>query len=649
MGKFDDQHRSPFFLRVLTGGSYLGRERMCLAAVGRRDSGMPGTRSPRFWTVVYSILFAGMLLVPQSIMAAAVRDATPPSSNDGPAELPRLYVKSSLADTPAPGNSWLVKTPEDLKHALDEASCGDTIRLQEGTSFGGKFIFPAKKCDDSHWIVVRSNAPDAALPPEGTRLTPCFAGVASLPGRPDFHCSSTSNVVATIAFNGIGGSGPIMFAEGANHYRLIGLEVTRSNPGASVAALISLENDATADHLVFDRIWIHGTAQEETRRGIQLGGSVNVAIVDSYFTDFHCVAVSGTCTDTQAIGGGNGSHPMGPYKIVDNFLEAAGENIIFGGGKATATPADIEIRHNHLFKPMIWMAGVPGFVGGTSGHPFIVKNHFELKNAQRVLFEGNVLEDSWGGFTQTGFSIVLTPKNQSTGKENVCPLCRVSDITIRNCRIAHVGSGFLIANALSPITRGVSSGGERYSIHDVVFDDIDGQKYAGFGSLMVLLSIAPKLTDVRIDHLTAFPPKVLFSLGVKDAKISNFSFTNNLVNAGERQITSAGMGRDNCAFQPERQQATGVLKSCFDGLSFTNNIIIGGSGAWPPGNFLPKNVAAVGFMNSGKVGMSDYRLCRTKDASTSCKAASPYLGAGTDKKDVGADIDAIEAATAGAN
>ena len=37
--------------------------------------------------------------------------------------------------------------------------------------------------------------------------------------------------------------------------------------------------------------------------------------------------------------------------------------------------------------------------------PLADKNLFELKNAQRVLFEGNILENSWGGFSQRGFAI----------------------------------------------------------------------------------------------------------------------------------------------------------------------------------------------------------------------------------------------------
>src|ERR1700722_3305760 len=106
---------------------------------------------------------------------------------------------------------------------------------------------------------------------------------------------------------------------------------------------------------------------------------------------------------------------------------------MFGGGSATATPADIQISHNHFFKPLTWLSGHSGFVGGSGGNPFVVKNHLELKNAQRVLAEDNVFEDTWGGFSQAGFSILLTPKDQydAQTKTNICPLCEVTDVTIR--------------------------------------------------------------------------------------------------------------------------------------------------------------------------------------------------------------------------
>lgn len=338
-------------------------------------------------------------------------ESAPDQANfDGPAELPRVHANSTVADTPTPGRVRIVKAGGNLQETLNEASCGDTLKLEAGASFQGRFKLPAKPCDDAHWIVIRTSAPDDSLPPEGTRLTPCYAGVQSLPGRADFRCSAVKNVLARISFAGKGGSGPVTLSSGATHYRLMALEITRDSPGAAIQNLVEPEREAAADHIIFDRVWMHGTAQDETTRGIFLSGTRFIAVVDSYFSDFHCVSVTGACGDSQAFSGGAGDLPMGPFKIVNNFLEAAGENIIFGGAAATATPADIEIRHNHFFKPLIWMPGQPGFVGGVSGRPFIVKNLFEIKNAQRVLFEGNILDYSWGGVGQTGFAIVLTPE-----------------------------------------------------------------------------------------------------------------------------------------------------------------------------------------------------------------------------------------------
>jgi hypothetical protein len=572
-----------------------------------------------------------------AIQVAASRPASQ-GEFDGPAELPRVYVKSALVDTPATGKVQLVKADGDLQAALDNAACGDVIRLEAGAVFTGHFLLPQKSCDDAHWIIIRTSASDQDLPAEGTRLTPCYAGVSSLPGRPDFHCTSTRNVMAKIVFTGKGLSGPIEFSDGANHYRLLGLEITRDSPGLSVVALAAPDGRVPADHIIFDRVWLHGTAHDETRRGLFMSGTTYMAVVDSFFSDFHCTARVGTCTDAQAISGAAGDLPMGPYKIVNNFLEASGENLLFGGGEATQTPADIEIRHNYLFKPLVWMPGAPGFIGGQDEKPFIVKNLFELKNAQRLLFEGNVLEGAWGGFSQAGFSILLTPKNQS----NVCPLCRVTDITIRYCKIAHVGDGFLIANAPSD-AGGIATAGERYSIHDVVIDDLDGKKYAGFGSFMLLGSNKLTLHDVKIDHITALSARVFLNIGVKGDKVQNLIFTNNLIAADEKQIVSAGGGPSNCAFHAEMQGPAGVLKNCIDPLTFTHNAIIGGYGGWPAGNFSPKNVKSVDLENGA--GWSEFRLCKAKEAG--CSGASKYAAAGTDGKDIGADIEHLETAVKG--
>ena len=560
---------------------------------------------------------------------------------DGPAELPRVYVHSSLTDTPAPGKSILVKDGGELQSALEKAHCGDRILLQAGARFAGDFKVPAKNCDDGHWIIVRTSTDDIALPPEGTRITPCYAGVASLPARPAYACASPKNVMAKLVTTTNDGK-PVTFEDGANHYRFMGLEITRESPGV-VYNVILMKGQGTNHHLVFDRDWIHGTAQDETTRGIGLGSSTYVAVVDSYFSDFHCVAVTGSCVDAQAIAGGMGDYPMGPYKIVNNFLEASGESVLFGGGPATLSPADIEIRRNHLFKPLTWKPGNAGFVGGASGKPFIVKNLFELKNAQRVLFEGNILDNSWGGFSQTGFAILLTPKNQN----NHCPLCKDTDVTIRFCRISHIASGMQIGTGLSD-AGGAASGGERYSIHDVVFDDIDGKENGGFGALFQITSKVPALSNLSIDHVTGFPPTSLFLFGVDQDrdKIVNFSFTNNLVGVGTSDISSTGGGPKNCAFQPKRQGPATVLKNCFASFKFTNNALVGSGGGWPGGNPILADASAVHMedFRDGKGG--SYRLCGEKSGAN-CKKESPLRKAGSDGKDLGADFDAVKAATEG--
>ena len=567
-------------------------------------------------------------------VAGAAQGATTPPAGvlDGPAELPRAHVKSSLADTPTPGKVRRVRTSDELRRALDDLACGETLELEAGAVFSGRFLVPAKHCDDAHWITVRTSTPDSGLPPEGTRLTPCYTGLASLPGRPTYVCPTPKNVLARIEFPN-GGKGPLAFASGANHYRLIGLEITRSASMVAVSNLVTIDPDDTADHIVFDRCWLHGNANAETTRGIALGGSTDVAIVESYFSDFHCIAKSGSCSDAQAISGGLGAKPMGPYKLENNFFEASGEDIIFGGGAATSVPHDIEIRRNHLFRPLTWMRGDPAFVGGPDGNPFIVKNIFELKNGERVLFENNVLENCWGGFSQEGYAVLLTPKSQG---HNLCPDCRVLDVTIRNSEIRNVGAGFQLANVKSDFGALAKDGG-RYSIHDVLIENLDGERFRGHGTLFEIISAkGMALHDLSISHVTGEASRSLFILGasVDDSKMSNFKFTNNLVGFGRAQILSAGGGPNNCAFKPDAQGTEGVFKSCFSSPEVSGNVVIGGGDRWPTKNTLVKKRSDVGFLAPEGDQSQGYRL----------PPGHQLKKVSTDEKDVGADLDALATA-----
>jgi hypothetical protein len=432
------------------------------------------------------------------------------------------------------------------------------------------------------------------------------------------------------------GSGPIIMADGANHYRLLGLEITRSASKNTVYSLAITEKGGTADHIVFDRSWLHGTEHDETARGIMLSRTTQAAVVDSFFSDFHCVAKSGACGDSQAIAGGLGDAAMGPYKIVNNYLEAAGENILFGGGAATRTPEDIEIRRNFFFKPMIWMRGQPGFVGGRDGNPFIVKNHFELKNAVRVLFEGNILENTWGGFTQAGSSMLLTPKNQN----GHCPLCVVHDITIRYSTIRHVGGGIVIGNGASD-SGDLSLGAWNESIHDLIITNVNAKTYSGGGRLFQEGNSNEEnpIRNVAIDHVTGLMDDN--SLGMLivgnpiDHPLAGFSWTNNILSGGGVGIVPTGGGSANCAHLGAGPVAQ--LDRCFKPYTFEGNVLIGTSRTWPKGNYTPATVMAVGFAGANDNIVSSYHL----------QATSSFRNAGTDGKNPGADVSAIEAAIAG--
>jgi hypothetical protein len=554
---------------------------------------------------------------------------------DGPAELPREYVKSALSDTPAPGNKIMVKTSAELTSAFNKAACGDTIELQAGATFVGSFKIPPKTCDDGHWIIVRTSTPDQELPAEGVRITPCYASVATLPGRPRFACQTPKNVMAKVVFNDHG-SGPFILQSGANHYRFIGLEVTRDAPGAVTYNLVV---NGETDHIVFDRMWLHGTPQDETTRGIALGGGRYVAVVDSYFSDFHCVAVTGACGDSQAIAGGLGSQPMGPYKIVNNFLEASGENIIFGGGGADYVPADIEIRHNHMFKPLNWAPGSEGFVGGKSGRPFIVKNLFELKNGQRVLFEGNILENVWGGFTQAGFAILLTPKNPGN-----CNVCTVRDITIRYSRITHAGAAIQVGNGLSDPGFAAREG-SHYSIHDLIFDDMAYKNCPGCNRDLFQISSTPQapstfwLHDVSIRHITVATDHARAAWVISGpVGQQNMVFQDNIIDSGNYGHINAGGGATQCYFQQEVMK--GLLDRCWASYKFDHNVIMNALPAhrWPSENWPTGGSGSVGFVswNGGVDG--DYHL----------SPKSRYKKRASDGKDPGADVDAVNQATKGA-
>jgi len=530
-------------------------------------------------------------------------------AKDGPATLPQSCFYTALSATPSPGKKIKVTAEESLQQAIDSAGCGDTLELPAGAKFTGFFSFPTKNCDDSHWITVRSSG---ELPPEGVRITPCYAGVSSLPGRPEYPCTAPRKVMAAL----------ILPAQGSikvtDHYRFIGVEFSRT-PGSGLVSNTITAN--RADKIILDRTWVHGTELDETTRGIAIPGATNIAVIDSYFSDFHCIARTGACVDSQAIWGGVGDIGGGTLKIVDNYLEAAGENIMMGGGGGSKTPADLEIRRNDFYKPISWHTA--------PGPRFIVKNNFELKNAARVLIEGNTFENSWGGFSQVGFQVLITPKNQN----NQCPLCIVQDVTLRYCFMRHSGAGIQLASTASD-SGGLTQGLENVSIHDVVMDDINARKFDGNGMTFQISTSGGAFRNFSIRHVTVpFSDRQLFSIGGRMHAAQEVVINDNIFDAGQYQVTSTG-GQRNCAFQ--QVSPKDIFEACWLPYQVSGNVFIGSLGGWPKGNRSVRNAQSIGISASPNKE-NELRDFKPRESSEP----------GTDGKPVGADIDAIQTVLAG--
>ena len=579
---------------------------------------------------------------------------------DGPAELPRVNVKSSIADTPAPEHEWRARDSSAFQQALDKAKCGDTIELQPGSTYSGSFDLPAKPCDDTHWIVIRTNTPAATLPPEGTRITPCYAGVPALPGRPALNCSSTKNVMARIA--GVKGQNRIISnSPGANRYRFQGLEIADTGANGDAGGFYDLVILKQADHIVFDRCWIHGSPTGEDVKGVEFEESSNIAFVDSFISDIHS-KTSAYGADSSAVGSVTG---VGPVKIVNNFLEASGTSILWGGGLSETTLSDIEFRRNHVFKPLTWWEKNPNYFGTR----FAVKNLYETKNSVRELVEGNVFENNWA-MAQKGTAILLYPKNQY----GVCPGCTVHDLTFRYNVIRHTVNGMGIAATYGTTCRGEPGNGTGHcrflsgpiynvNIHDNVLEDVNEKTYDPGGCCtggtlwMIGTDQDTNLPhDLIIEHNTGFPTGggILNTPDSPPRVIERFAFRNNLVgsgNGGVRAIPPGG-GRPTCA-GPDG--ATGALERCFDNSwIFTHNVIVQTNDKPKlPGDpypktphcgalksceqFFSKDWKAVGFVDFRNGDGGNYHLSQS----------SHYRKAGSDGKDIGADVDAITAATEG--
>ena len=514
--------------------------------------------------ITFAFLFVGINLVQVRQCVATILP-----------ELPRILMQTAYAP-PTGGTTYHPQTSADFQTALNNCKLGDIIELQAGTAYKGPFTLP-NKTTGSGWIYITSSAL-AKLPSPCTRVAP--SDVVHMP---------TIEVLA-------GAGGAIQTASGSNHYRFVGIEM-KPVDGNYVYNVVQIGNGETTEsalpnNIILDRCYIHGDSVAGSRRGVLLNGAA-IAVIDCYVSDFKEVGA-----DNQALAGYS---LTGPIKIVNNYLEGAGENVIFGGSDPSvpnAVASDIEIRCNYFFKPLAWIPS-----------KWQVKNMLEFKNAQRVLVEGNRFENCWPA-AQTGFALLLTPRNQN----NTAPWCVTQDITIRRNVFINIAQGINILGIDAP---NISQRTNHILIQDNVLKCV--QMPNGDGRMFEILNDPIAVT---IDHNTGFCTEA-YMMTESTPKTDSFSFTNNIVSQGLYGFVGTGMANAN----------TTLAAFYNNNWTVTHNAVIGGSATnYPPGSFFPSKIDAVGFVDTST---GNFRLIAT----------SPYRNAATDGRDLGASMDLIDTAS----
>jgi hypothetical protein len=452
-------------------------------------------------------------------------------------------------------------------------------------------------------------------------------------------------------------------------------------------------------------VYVHGHRYKGQKRGMALQGK-RLSVLNSYISDIKAIGA-----DSQAINSYNGA---GPFTIVNNYIEAASENVMFGGADPAVTnlvPSDIVLRWNHLFKPLSWrnailaapggvrasagtggslaagshyfrvvavmasaatraqsapssevsavvvangrvtiswsaVTGADGYrvyrgttAGGQSkyletastsvvyagsgeiagtppsgGTKWVVKNHFELKNAQRVTVEGNVFENNWAA-GQAGYSIMLTPRNSGSAAWT-----RVQNVTFTNNIVRHVAAVVNIAgfDDSDPTLRT-----ERITFRNNLFEDVNVSTY---GTNAKALLVGDGAAYLVFDRNTIIHTNSVVLAAYGDP-MPGLVYTNNLSQHHKYGIMGDGSS-----------PGTPTIAKYFPGGVVQCNVLAGGNASlYPTPNAFP-TVAEwdAGFVNPSA---GDYRVAPGSVLEKSgCNGTVP-----------GADLAAVNAAVGGSS
>jgi hypothetical protein len=467
------------------------------------------------------------------------------------------FLLSAMAPRAASAAIRTVNAGGDLQAALNAAQPGDEVVLAAGARFTGMFQLPVKPFGAV--ITIRSSAP---LP--ARRMTPADAPLLPL------LLSGT-------------GDPALVGGRGVANWRLDGLQFGSTSSGSGEIIRIDGASSIYMDRLLM----VAGPLGQ--KRGIQ-GNGTNITLTRS-----HVANIWRAGQDSQAFCAWDGA---GPYTVTDNYLEAASENVMFGGANSLApdrVPADILVEGNHFSKRLEWR-----------GQRKAVKNLFELKSAKRVTVRNNLFEHNWTD-AQSGTAIVFTVRNDEGG----APWSVIEDVLFEKNIIRDTEGIF---NVLGYNNGDPSGRTTRITIKDNLA--IGTGFFLLVGGEVGTLTLDHNTVDQGGNFVTLYTGEV-WPAGTAGPRLAQFAvesltITNMLANHNAYGVfgENAGIG-------------TAALAALTRSYRWTNNVLAGGTGrAYPAITWLPT--------------VADYRAQLTADYAL--VASSPYRGAGSDGRDLGASM-----------
>jgi hypothetical protein len=465
------------------------------------------------------------------------------------------FVLMLVAGVPADAATRSVNAGGDLQAALNAAQPGDVVVVQAGARFVGPFRLPSKS--PGAVITIRSSAtlPNRRIGPTDSSLMPTLA----------------SGVIAAV-----------LDGSGASNWRLDGLQLESVPNGQGEVIVLQ---DST--NIYMDRLLIVAGDYGQ-KRGIR-GNGRQITLTRS-----HIANIWRAGQDSQTFCAWDGA---GPYTLTNNYLEAASENVMFGGADSLSVdriPSDILVEGNQFSKRLEW-----------KGQGKVVKNLFELKAARRVTIRGNMFERNWTD-AQTGYGILLKAVNQDGGapwtvledvmfEHNVVrdtengfnimgndyaqPSGRATRITIRNNLLLTPGVAFQLGGEIGQLTIDHNTFDQGYTLMSLYV-----------GTVWNAGAPAPRQAQYAVEQLT---------------------YTNNLSPHNSYGVKGDGTGI-----------GTPSLVAHVRGYIWTNNVLAGGAGyPYPAVTWVPT------VTDYRAQFRSDYTLIPT----------STYRYKGTDGLDLGFD------------